>query len=83
MQKIFNGLLGLLVLLAFGIYQFGIVGVAQHSYEEKALYVAKYNSETPNPEDEVDTAFWLAERDCQLQMKIPHYLHSNFPHYRQ
>lgn len=21
--------------------------------------------------------------DCQLQMKIPHYLHSNFPHYRQ
>ncbi|MBE5395389.1 hypothetical protein [Brevibacillus borstelensis] len=70
MQKIFNGLLGLLVLLAFGIYQFGIVGVAQHSYEEKALYVAKYNSETPNPEDEVDTAFWLAERDIRYHLRV-------------
>ncbi|MDC0765261.1 hypothetical protein POF51_31585 [Brevibacillus sp. AG] len=70
MRKIFNGLLGLLVLLAFGIYQFGIVGIAQHDYEEKALYVAKYNSETPTPEDEVDTAFWLAERDIRYHLRV-------------
>ena len=25
----------------------------------------------------------IATHKCQLQMKIPHYLHSNFPHYRQ
>ncbi|WP_342404969.1 hypothetical protein [Brevibacillus sp. FSL K6-2834] len=27
--------------------------------------------------------FELEMTFCQLQMKIPHYLHSNFPHYRQ
>lgn len=70
MRKIFNGLLGLLILIAIGIYQFGIVGIAQHDYEQKALYVAKYNSETPNPEDEVDTAFWLAERDIRYHLRV-------------
>ena len=70
MRKLFNVVWGWMILLSFGVYLFGITGIAQHDYEQKALYVAKYNSETPNPDNEVATAFWLAERDIRYHLMV-------------
>lgn len=69
MQKIVNNIFGVAILVAFVIYQFVIVGLVEYEYDQKALYVAKYQNQTPDPNELVDVAFWLAERDIRYHMK--------------
>jgi hypothetical protein len=87
-----------LVLLAFGIY-FLIVSYSKQPvyYQDKAIVLTYHhldfveNDATLSPStfaQHLDTLIQkqyniISMETCQLQMKIPHYLHSNFPHYRQ